>query len=63
MENGKSRYKGKSFLVKSIKCVGINLNSNLDLQYEINAIGRKCEKPIKIVNCVKHTWCGRRRML
>jgi hypothetical protein len=48
----------KVFSVKSIKLFGLHLKSNLDWEDEINAIVRKCENPIKIVNCVKHTWWG-----
>jgi hypothetical protein len=44
--------------VKSIKFLGLHLKSNLDWEDEINAIVRKCENPIKIVNCVKHTSWG-----
>jgi hypothetical protein len=25
---------------------------------EVNAIVRKCENPMKIINCVKQTWWG-----
>jgi hypothetical protein len=34
------------------------LKSNLDWEDEINAVFRKCENPMKIVNCVKHAWWG-----
>ncbi|PNF30200.1 hypothetical protein B7P43_G08428 [Cryptotermes secundus] len=44
--------------VKSIKFLGLHLKSNLDWEDEINAIVRKCENPMKIMNCVKHTWWG-----
>jgi hypothetical protein len=45
--------------VKSIKIVGLHLKFNLDWEYEINAIVSKCENPMKIANCVKHTrWGG-----
>jgi hypothetical protein len=44
--------------VKSIKFLGLHLKSNLDWEDEINPIVRKCENPMKIMNCVKHTWCG-----
>jgi hypothetical protein len=45
-----------SFSVKSIKFFGLHFKSNLDWEDEINAIVRKCEKPIKIVKCVKYPW-------
>jgi hypothetical protein len=44
--------------VKSIKFLGLHLKSNLDCEDEINAIVRKLKNPVKIVNCVKHTWWG-----
>jgi hypothetical protein len=44
--------------VKSIKLLDMPLKSNLVSEDEINGIIRKCEPPIKIMNCVKHTWCG-----
>jgi hypothetical protein len=57
LESGKSQYKGKRFFfVKSITFLGLHLKSNLDCAEKINAIVRKCENPIKIMNCVKHTW-------
>jgi hypothetical protein len=43
---------------KSITFLGLHLKSNLDWEDEINAIVRKCENPMKIVNCVKHTQWG-----
>jgi hypothetical protein len=46
-------------LVKSIKfLLGLYLKSNLDWEKEINAVVRKCENMMKIVNCVKHAWWG-----
>jgi hypothetical protein len=42
--------------VKSITFSGLHLKSNLDWEEELNAIVRKCETPLKIVNCVKHIW-------
>jgi hypothetical protein len=36
----------------------MHLKSTLDWEDEINAIVRKCENLIKIVNCMKHTWWG-----
>jgi hypothetical protein len=44
--------------VKSFKFSGLHFKSNLDWEDEINAIVRKRENVIKIVNCVKHTWWG-----
>jgi hypothetical protein len=44
--------------VKSIKFLGLHLKSNLDWEDEINAVVRKCENPIKILNCVKHACWG-----
>jgi hypothetical protein len=41
--------------VKSIKFLGLHLQSDLDRENEINTTIRKWENPIKIVNCVKHT--------
>jgi hypothetical protein len=41
--------------VKSIKFLGLHLKSNVDWEDEINAIVRKYENPVKIINCVKHT--------
>jgi hypothetical protein len=43
--------------VKSVKFVDLHLKSNLDWEDEIIAIIRKCENPMKIVNCVKDSWC------
>jgi hypothetical protein len=48
----------KVFSVKSIKFLAVRLKSNLDWEDEINEIVRKCENPMKIVNCVKHIWWG-----
>jgi hypothetical protein len=45
----------KVISVKSIKFLGLHLKSNLHWEDEINAIVRKSENPMKIVNCVKHT--------
>jgi hypothetical protein len=39
----------------------LHLKSNLDWGDEIHALVRKCENPIKIVNCMKrmkYTWWG-----
>jgi hypothetical protein len=44
--------------VKSVKFLGLHLKSNLDWEEEINAIVSKCENPMKMVNCLKHTWWG-----
>jgi hypothetical protein len=40
---------------KSVKYVGLHLKSYLDWKDGINAIGRKCEIPMKTIHCVKHT--------
>jgi hypothetical protein len=54
-----STVKGKKVsLVKSIKFLSMHFKSNLDWEDEINAIVRKCETSMKIVNCVKQTWWG-----
>jgi hypothetical protein len=42
--------------VKSIEFSGMHLKYNLDWEDEINAIVRKCENSMKILNCVMHTW-------
>jgi hypothetical protein len=42
--------------VKSIKYLDLRLKSNLNWESELNAVVRKCENPMEIVNCVKHTW-------
>jgi hypothetical protein len=47
---------GKVSSVKSVTFLGLYLKSILDWEDEINAIVRKHKYPIKIVNCVKHTW-------
>jgi hypothetical protein len=44
--------------VKSITFLGLHLKSNLDWEDEVNTVVRKCRNPIKIMNCVKHTWWG-----
>jgi hypothetical protein len=44
--------------IKSIKFLGLDLKSNVEWEDEIIAIVRKCEDPMKIVNCAKHTWWG-----
>jgi hypothetical protein len=44
--------------VNSIKFLGLHLKFNLDWEDKINAVVRKCENPMKIVNCVKHIWWG-----
>jgi hypothetical protein len=42
--------------VTSVKFLGLHLKSNIDWEDEINAVVRKCENPMKTVNCVKYTW-------
>jgi hypothetical protein len=50
--------KEKVSSIKSIKLLDMHIKSNLHWEDEINAIVRKCEPPVKIVNLVKHTWQG-----
>jgi hypothetical protein len=50
--------RGKVSSVKSITFLDLHLKSNLHWEDEIKAIVRKCENPMRFVNCVKHTWWG-----
>jgi hypothetical protein len=48
------RYHG----TRGITFLGLHLKSNIYWEVEINAIVKKCENPMKIVNSVKHTMWG-----
>jgi hypothetical protein len=50
--------KEKVYLIKLITFLGLHLKSDPGCKDKLNAIDRKCENPMKIVNCLEHNWLG-----
>jgi hypothetical protein len=47
--------------VQAVKFLGLHTATNLNWEKQIESISKKCENPLKILNCIKITWWGRNR--
>jgi hypothetical protein len=39
-----------------VKFLGLHIATNLNWEKQIESISKKCENPLKILNCIKNTW-------